>query len=154
MPNTIALTSLVGKTHTCRNGLRHGATAKTLFLPGENVEDFFALLHQLFEFYRPNVKPDAVLVTELVLARWFFLRRQSAYLAHKSELFRQKPDCREWSSGDRHQLELLRSYKNQSERIIRRTLDKLERDRVGTTGGGGWRYHFEARKKRFELETW
>jgi hypothetical protein len=153
-PNEIALKSRVGRLASCRNNLRHGATAKTVFLPGEKPEKFFVLLHNLFEFYAPSTEPDAELVADLVLARWFFLRRQSAYLAHKSALFAQKPDCGVWTADDQHQLKLLRTYKNESERAIRRTRGRLEPMRLAPTRGRRWRYLHELQKKRFELETW
>jgi len=153
-PQTIVLKSRVGRTASCRNNLRHGAAAKTIFLPGEKPEEFFVLLHNLFEFYAPATEPDAELVADLVTARWFFLRRQSAYLAHKSALFAQKPDCGVWTANDQHQLKLLRTYKNESERAIRRTRGRLEPVRLTPTRGRRWRYLYELQKKRFELEKW
>ena len=153
-PNKIALKSRVGRMASCRNNLRHGAAAKTIFLPGEKPEEFFVLLHNLFEFYAPATEPDAELVADLVTARWFFLRRQSAYLAHKSTLFAQKPDCGVWTANDQHQLKLLRTYKNESERAIRRTRGRLEPVRLTPTRGRRWRYLYELQKKRFELEKW
>ena len=117
-------------------------------------EKFFVLLHNLFKFYAPSTEPDAELVADLVIARWFFLRRQSAYLAHKSALFAQKPDCGVWNANDLHQLKLLRTYKNESERAIRRTRGRLEPVRLTPTRGRRWRYLYELQKKRFELEKW
>jgi hypothetical protein len=153
-PNEIALKSRVGRIASCRNNLRHGAAAKSVFLPGEKPEEFFVLLHNLFELYAPSTEPDAELVADLVIARWFFLRRQSAYLAHKSALFAQKPDYGVWTADDRHQLKLLRTYKNESERAIRRTRGRLEPVRLTPTRGRRWRYLHELQKKRFELEKW
>jgi hypothetical protein len=53
MANQTGPTSFTGKLASSMNNLRHGSTAKSLFLSSENPEDFFALLANSFEHYQP-----------------------------------------------------------------------------------------------------
>lgn len=70
----------------CLNGLKHGSSARKLLLPDENLSEFYALLHGVFEAYKPNTRRDAHFVADLAQARWFLLRRERAYTYYEQSL--------------------------------------------------------------------
>src|SRR5450432_598350 len=52
------------------NGLKHGLTAQTLILPGENEADFQHLLDSYVCFYDDTATTENALVTQLAMATW------------------------------------------------------------------------------------
>ncbi len=72
---------------TCLNGLKHGGTSRTLFICGEDPQEFYSLLNEQFETHQPSNTEDGHVVKDLVLARWYLLRRQRAYNKRESELY-------------------------------------------------------------------
>jgi hypothetical protein len=52
------------------NGLKHGLTAQTLILPGENEADFKELLDSYEAEHEPSTPTEDALVTQLAMATW------------------------------------------------------------------------------------
>ena len=109
----------------CLNGLKHGSTARKLFIREDNPEHFFALLKETFEAYKPNTKRDAQFVADLVYARWFLLRRERASAFFEFNLRLQKPDPEQWTAEDRHSMRLLKRYQIEAERAVESALENL-----------------------------
>jgi hypothetical protein len=109
----------------CLNGLKHGSTARKLFLPDENQNDFFVLLEATFETYKPRTKRDAHFVADLAYARWFVLRRERAAKNYEFQLRLQKPDPDVWTADDHHQIRLLKRYQIEAERAVQSALGNL-----------------------------
>ena len=61
------------------NGLKHGAASKELFLPGENPDEFFALLDDSFRYYKPVSLEQSQLIKDLTEARWQLERRKRVH---------------------------------------------------------------------------
>src|SRR5580698_886469 len=72
---------------TCLNGLKHGGTSLTLFIPGEEPQDFYSLLAESFETHQPSTGEDSALVTDAIVARWFLWRRQRAHSKREFEIY-------------------------------------------------------------------
>ncbi len=54
---------------TCLNGLKHGGTSRTLFICGENPQDFYSLLNEQFETHQPETIEDGHVVKDLAISR-------------------------------------------------------------------------------------
>jgi hypothetical protein len=68
------------------NGLKHGLTAQTLVLPGENEADFQDLLNSYTAEHEPVTPTENALVTQLVMATWRMRRlyhMEAGYYAYK-----------------------------------------------------------------------
>jgi hypothetical protein len=68
------------------NGLKHGLTAQTLVLPGENEADFHDLLNSYTAEHEPVTPTENALVTHLVMATWRMRRlyhMEAGYYAYK-----------------------------------------------------------------------
>lgn len=63
-----------GKQTVALNGVTHGATAQTLILPGEAVDDFKALLTAIVEEYHITTPTGYLLARKLAVAAWKTLR--------------------------------------------------------------------------------
>ena len=59
-----------GKAVSSMNSLKHGLTAKTVVLPGENKADFDALHQQLLEEHAPLGALETELVAEIAACLW------------------------------------------------------------------------------------
>ena len=59
-----------GKTAIKHNAVRHGLTANTLVLPGENAEEFELLRDQFIDDFKPETVLEQCLVERLVTAAW------------------------------------------------------------------------------------
>jgi hypothetical protein len=68
-------TSAEGKAKSCMNHLSHGfASATASFIPGEDPEEFKALLADLTEEYQPATPTEQILVERMTQNQWLSLR--------------------------------------------------------------------------------
>ena len=107
------------------NGLKHGGTARKLFLPDENPETFFFILQNAFEVFQPTNHRDARFVADAVHARWFLLRSERVYAHRESTLRLRQPAEELWTEKDRHDIVLLKRYKTRAQRAFRRAFNIL-----------------------------
>lgn len=63
-----------GRAAVCLNALKHGCTAATLVLPGEDAEALKQLREDLFDEYRPASPTEQLLFDEFVRCSWLLLR--------------------------------------------------------------------------------
>jgi hypothetical protein len=70
-----------GKARSRYNALKHGMTAESLFLPGEDPAEFEAHLAQLNAQFQPRNEFEAELLQRLARAWWFADRAQNAATA-------------------------------------------------------------------------
>jgi hypothetical protein len=67
--------STEGKAKSCLNHLSHGfASATARFIPGEDPEEFKALLADLTEEYQPATPTEQIFVEDMTQNRWLSLR--------------------------------------------------------------------------------
>ena len=108
------------------NNLRHGSTAKSLFLSCENPEDFFALLANSFEHYAPSFDDHAALVTRAVQDHWILLRRERIANTFEHHLCEREPDPVAWSVTEMDHLHRFDRYKTEAARTYTRSLKNLQ----------------------------
>jgi hypothetical protein len=63
-----------GKAKSSRNRLSHGFASSTRFIPGEDPEQFKALLLDLMREYRPATPTQQILVEKMAHHQWITLR--------------------------------------------------------------------------------
>jgi hypothetical protein len=134
------------------NALAHGATAETLFIPGENPDDFYRLLDESFAFHQPSTTQDSTLVYDSVHARWHLNRRLRVHSTYEHHLHTQKPDITTWTPDDLHQLNLFDRYKTQIDRAFRRALTNVQAIRREALTQEHWRELLALQKERIHLQ--
>jgi len=77
-----------GKQRSSLNALRHGLTARTTVLPGEDPEAYQRHIRQFFDEYAPATPTETQLVHEIAATAW----RLNRIPLLESELFSQNPD--------------------------------------------------------------
>lgn len=137
----------------CLNGLKHGSTARKLFLPEDNPRHFFSLLKETFETYKPNTQRDAQFVADLVYARWFLLRRERASSFFEFNLRLQKPNPDEWTVEDTHSIKLLKRYQIEAERAVASALENLHHFDEDGRRIRPWQVLYEQFQGRLALES-
>ena len=143
---------LPGTALTCLNGLKHGGTARLLFLPGEQPQDFYNLLAESFETHKPSTIEHSALVTDSVLARWFLWRRQRAHAKREFEIFDAELNDNSASPSGLKELELYDRYCTTAERKLSRALANLERIKKYELNEQKWRAQHESQKAKFALD--
>jgi hypothetical protein len=72
------------------NGVKHGLTAKTLILKGENESDFDALFDSLQAEHQPSTPTEELLVSQIAMAAWrlrrLYAMEASYYIFRMSEM--------------------------------------------------------------------
>ena len=137
---------------TCLNGLKHGATSRTLFVCGENPQEFYSLLNEQFANHQPGTKEDAHLVTDLVLARWHLQRRQRAYNKRESELYNEASQEDSPSLQALHELNLYERYRTQGERALQRASNNVRTVKKDAENQERWQAQLAIQKSKFELQ--
>jgi hypothetical protein len=143
---------LPGTALTCLNGLKHGGTARLLFIPGEQPQDFYNLLAESFETHQPSTIEHSALVTDSVLARWFLWRRQRAYSKREFEIFLELAQDDSPTPSGVKELELYDRYCTAAERKLSRALANLERVKKSALNEQKWRAQHESQKAKFDLD--
>jgi hypothetical protein len=144
--------SLPAAAITCLNGLKHGGASQTLFIPGENPQDFDTLLAELFETHQPATTADAAVVTDSALARWYLWRRQRVYNKRECEIYSQNPNPDSLSSSQLRELVLFDRYRTQAERAFKRAFTNLHNLQKSVFAESKWREQLELQKARFDLQ--
>jgi len=156
MSNQTGPTSFSGKLASCMNNLRHGSTAKSLFLASENPEDFFKLLANFFEQYQPSFDHDAALVARAVHDHWILLRRERTADTFEKALHDRKPDPAKWLASELHEMHLFDRYKTEAARAANRSLKNLQIMQKMARDEQKWQLHLAKQKETFapDLECW
>jgi hypothetical protein len=136
------------KLAACLNHLKHGGTAKRLFLPDENPEDFFALLTDAFEQYQPATDHDAALVTRCIHDHWILLRRERTADSFEVALHTRKPDPTYWVPVDLNEMHLLDRYKTEAARAYTRSLRNLQTIQKMTHDDQRWQHQLTKEKQK------
>ncbi len=144
--------ALPGTALTCLNSLKHGATSRMLFIPGENPQDFYNLLAESFETHQPASTEDSALVTDLVVARWYLWRRQRS--SNKSEFEQYSSHAEEdtLTPADLKTLALFDRYRTQAERTHARALKNVQTIQKNAFNAEKWRAQLELQKRKYDLD--
>ena len=109
------------------NNLRHGAASESLFIKGEDPEQFFSLLENAFEQFQPAFDQDAICVTRLVKANWILDRRERAAAQFENQLYERKPDGKYFvPKTDIHEINLVDRYITTAERRLINALKTVQ----------------------------
>ena len=108
-----------GKTASSRNSLRHGLTARTTVLPGEDQAEFDALHQGLIGDRQPEGELELQLTGEIAACLWRLARARQ----HEAEILEAALDL---YTGSAPQLELVMRYTGSIERQLNRTIVRLE----------------------------
>ena len=83
-----------GKRRSAFNSVTHGAYARTLILPGEELAEFEELIRVHLETWKPINRIEDILVTEMATTLWR-LRRQAPAEASLIDIQIQRMTCNE-----------------------------------------------------------
>lgn len=144
--------ALPGTALTCLNGLKHGATSRMLFIPGENPQDFYNLLAESFETHQPASTEDSALVTDLVLARWYLWRRQRSSNKSEFEQYASHAEENTLTPEDLKTLALFDRYRTQAERTHARALKNVLTIKKNAFNEEKWRLQLELQRKKYDLD--
>jgi hypothetical protein len=144
--------ALPGTALTCLNGLRHGHRARTLFIPGEQPQDFYNMLAEDFETHKPTTVQESGFVTDATLARWYLWRRQRSYSKCEFELYCDADQEDTLSPNDLRHLANFDRYRIQAERGLARAMAGLRHLKKPEANDERWRTQHEMQKKRFDLD--
>jgi hypothetical protein len=153
MSNQTGPTSVAGKLISSMNRLKHSGCADTLFIAGENPDDFFALLENAFEQYQPAFDQDAILVTRSVRANWILMRRDRAAEAVEANLYSRKPGATHFNPEDLHEAQLFDRYRTTAQRIFTRTLLDLQLIQKIARAGERWRHQLAKEKQKLAQDV-
>ena len=134
------------------NGLKHGAASKELFLPGENSDEFFALLHDSFRYYKPVSLAQSHLIQDLTEARWQVERRKRIHAEYSKHLHTAKPSSVNWSEADLNRLHRFDRYLTQAERSLQRALTNVRHMHAENARTTKWKEHHERQKQKLEMQ--
>jgi len=97
----------IGKAVSSQNALKHGLTAKTILLPGEDEAAYRKLCDGMFESFAPNGTPEKELVQLLCDTQW---RLQRCGRIEAAILSADVPDFKAIDIMSKHESRLKRQY--------------------------------------------
>ena len=133
------------------NALKHGASAKTLFLPSEDPDQFDRLLDDAYEQYKPANAQEDGLVYDSVEGRWYLDRRQKVRAEYELFLHNTFADASLWPDRDMAHLERLDRYCTTAERAFRRALVNVRFIKTEAVKDEHWRELLALRKETLKL---
>src|SRR2546421_9691566 len=110
------------------NGVKHGITAQTLVLKGENEEDFTALLDSYEAEHDPSTPTEEALVLQLAMATWRLRRlyhAEAAFSASKLKTIAETEVGRKLKDSER--LGLVNDWSKDTMATFNRQESRLER---------------------------
>ena len=134
------------------NSLKHGATSKQLFIPGEDPEAFLSMLQESFRYYKPVTEQQAALVEDATIAHWHFARVQRVHSENEFNHYTAKPDVIDWNNQDMDRLNKFDRYKTQAERSLQRALHNLLTFHKENVRSRQWQQLHELRQQKFEIQ--
>jgi hypothetical protein len=113
-----------GKAAVRLNALRHGLRARSLLLPGENIEELHQLCAGLQADWRPRNHTEQLLVEQMAVAYWKLARLE---VGERSILRQDMPAERQLALLDRFSMQRARLERGFSKTLWE--LEKLQRNR-------------------------
>ena len=133
------------------NALKHGASAKTLFLPTEDPAQFDLLLDDAYEQYKPGNAQDSQIVYDSVEARWYLNRRQLVRADFELLMHQNHSDTNFWPDHEMERLERFDRYCTTAERAFRRALVNVRFIKTEAVKEEKWRELLALRKESLKL---
>lgn len=147
-------TTTAGKLASCMNNFRHGGASASLFIKGENPEEFFALLEDAFTQHQPCFDQDAAIVADSVHARWILNRRQRAADNWEAGLYTLKPDPKQFIPRiELKEIELFDRYVTTADRALTRALQKLQLIHKMARDDQRWQFQLAKEKQKLALHV-
>ena len=135
------------------NSLTHGASAKELFITGEDPAEFDKLLESSFRYYKPTSDSEAELITDLAQARWIFNRRRRIADQMDYHLHTTKPDPIDWTTADLNNSSRFDRYVTTAARAHQRALNNVCRMRRDNLRTNQWKQLHELKKQKFAMQA-
>jgi hypothetical protein len=136
------------------NNFRHGGASASLFIQGENPEDFFALLEDAFAQHQPVFDQEAAIVTDSVHARWILNRRQRAADQYEAGLYKLKPDPLNFIPKiELKEVDLFDRYVTTADRALTRALQKLQLIHKMARYDQRWQFQLEKEKQKLAIHV-
>jgi len=137
--------------YTCLNALKHGGTAESMFIQGENPAEFHSLLKEFFEEYRPGTTSHSAIVTDYCRARWMLWRRQRGQSFAEYSADAQTPTNGTFSDQVLTGIDRYDRYITQAERAFQRAFQNVEAIRKDAVNDDRWLQQFELQVKKHEM---
>ena len=134
------------------NSLKHGATSKQLFIPGEDPEAFLSMLQENFRYYKPVTEQQAALVEDATISHWRLARVQRVHSENEFNHYTAKPDVIDWNNQDMDRLNKFDRYKTQAERSLQRALYNLLAFHKENVRTRQWQQLHELRQQKFAIQ--
>ena len=134
------------------NSLKHGATSKQLFIPGEDPEAFMTMLQENFSYYKPVTEQQAALVEDATTAHWHLARVQRVHSENELNHYTAKPNVVDWNNQDMDRLNKFDRYKTQAERSLQRALHNVLAFHKENIRTRQWQQLHELRQQKFEIQ--
>ena len=96
-----------GKAAASQNALKHGLTASTVLIPGEDPAEFAQFEQSLFDFWRPFDTGEEVMVQELIYVQW---RLKRCVRLEAAIFSAETPDFKALNNISLHEARLKRQY--------------------------------------------
>ena len=144
---------LPSKAYTCFNALKHGGTAESLFIKGENPDDLHKLVDEIFAEYRPGNTSHAAIVYDYCRSRWMLWRRHRAQSFCEFTIDAFNPTNSIFSDADLKQVDRYDRYVTQAERAFKRALVNVEAIRKDAVNDERWREQLALRKQQIQLQA-
>ena len=138
--------------NTRLNSLKHGATSKQLFIPGEDPQAFMQMLQENFRYYKPATEQQAALVEDATIAHWHLARVQRVHNENEFDHYTAKPDVVDWTNQDMDRLNKFDRYKTQAERSLQRALHNVLAFHKENIRTRQWQQLHELRQQKFEIQ--
>ena len=134
------------------NSLKHGATSKQLFIPGEDPSAFLSMLQENFSYYKPVTEQQAALVEDATIAHWHLARVQRVHNENEFDHYTAKPEVSDWTNQDMDRLNKFDRYKTQAERSLQRALANVLAFHKDNGRTRQWQQLHELRQQKFEIQ--
>ena len=131
------------------NSLTHGGCAETLFIPGDNPEEFEKLVESYHATHRPATNDHSALVWDLAHARWMLWRRQRAQGSNEQEIYLTEP--KHWTPDHHHSLHLMDRYFTQAQRAFQRALNNVRAVKKDEENSLKWREQLALQKQKVKM---
>jgi len=95
-------------------------------VPGENPEQFTALIESLTAEYQPETEMQKIVVDEAARAIWELARVNREFDKSQQELYSKQQNMRDWDAGQHAEFERMLRYRTKAERAYGRAFQAVE----------------------------
>lgn len=105
-----------GKSISSRNASKHNCTSQQLIVPGENADDFAALLHSVTLEYQPETEMQNTITLQAARTAWDLARANREFDKSQQALYLVQENMREWNAEQHAEFDRMLRYRTKAER--------------------------------------